>query len=122
MGRSFKLVREQRATWMVAIPALAALAAGTVWLALAREAPLRYAGVVRIELPLPPGSAPPGPAATGLSAGPQHVESVRPDLALLEDGPFGPLPESPPMAADPSSPMPVPSIWRTGARRWRFCS
>ena len=92
MGRSFKLVREQRATWMVAIPALAALAAGTVWLALAREAPLRYAGVVRIELPLPPGSAPPGPAATGQSAGPQHVESVRPDLALLEDGPFGPLP------------------------------
>jgi polysaccharide deacetylase 2 family uncharacterized protein YibQ len=92
MGRSFKLVPEQRAIWMVALPALAALAAGTVWLALAREAPLRYAGVVRIELPLPPGSAPPSPAATGLSAGPQHVESVRPDLALLEDGPFGPLP------------------------------
>ena len=62
MGRSFKLV-VSAAIWMVAIPALAVLAAGAVWLALAREAPLRYAEVARIELPLPPRSAQHVPAA-----------------------------------------------------------
>jgi uncharacterized protein len=92
MRRRFKLARERPAIWMVAIPILAALAAGTAWLALAREAPLRYAGVARIQLPLPPGSAQHVPAAPVPSAGPDNVESVPPDLALLEDGPFGPLP------------------------------
>jgi polysaccharide deacetylase 2 family uncharacterized protein YibQ len=92
MSLRFKLVREPRAIWMVALSVLALLAAGTVWLALGRETPLRYAEVARIDVPLPPGLAPHGPAATDLSIGPKHVESVRPDLALLEDGPFGQLP------------------------------
>jgi uncharacterized protein len=92
MGCLLKLVRERPASGMVAILVLAALAAGTAWLAGAREAPSRHAGVARIELPLPPALAPPAPAAGGPSDAAQHVERIRSDLALLEDGAFGPLP------------------------------
>jgi uncharacterized protein len=92
MGRLSKLVRERPAICMVAIVVLAVLAAGTAWLARAREAPLRYAGVARLELPLPPEPARDAPAPSRPSAGADSLESIRPDLALLEDGPFGPLP------------------------------
>jgi polysaccharide deacetylase 2 family uncharacterized protein YibQ len=77
---------------MVAIAVLAVLAAGTAWLVRAREPPLRSAGVARLELPLPPEPARHTPAPTGPSAAAESFESIRPDLALLEDGPFGPLP------------------------------
>lgn len=93
MGRRFRLLREHPAVCLVAIVILAAIAVSAGWVPLAREAPLRYTGVTRVELPLPAGAAPHAPVATDLSAGTDHVESVRPDLALLEDGPFGPLPK-----------------------------
>ena len=92
MGRRFKQGLEQPAIWSVAALLLVALAAGMAWVALAREAPLRYTGVARIELPMPPGFARPSPGVTDVPAGTGNVEVVRPDLALLEDGPFGPLP------------------------------
>lgn len=92
MGHRFKLVREQRAVWLAAVVVLVGLAVSAGWAALGREAPLRYTGVARIELPLPPGVARHGRAGTGLSAGTDDVGSMPPDLALLEDGPFGPLP------------------------------
>jgi uncharacterized protein len=93
MGRLLKLVRERPAIGMVAIFGLAALAAGTVWWARAREAPSRSTGVARVELPLPPELARPAPAPGSPSDGADDVErKIRPDLALLEDGPFGPLP------------------------------
>ena len=88
MRRRFKPGRKQPAILMVAIPILAVLVAGVAWFALAREAALRYAEVARIELPLPPRSAQHVPPAPG----PGNVESAVPDLALLEEGPFGPLP------------------------------
>lgn len=93
MGRRFKLVREQPAIRLIATFILAGLAAGAGWVALAREVPLRYTGVARIELPLPPGVARHAPGGTAPSARTDDGESLRPDLALLEDGPFGRLPK-----------------------------
>ena len=93
MGRGFKLVREQAAIWISAALGLAALAAGTAWLGLAREIPGRYAGVARIELPLPTDVVVHAPASNGPFDVAKDVERMRPDLALLEYGPFGPLPK-----------------------------
>ena len=92
MGRLFKLVRERAAIWIGAALGLAALAAGTAWLGLAREVPGPYPGVARIELPLPPELARHAPAPDSPPDAADHVERIRPDGALLEDGPFGPLP------------------------------
>ena len=92
MGRLFKLVRERAAIWIGAALGLAALAAGTAWLGLAREVPGPYPGVARIELPLPPELARHAPASDSPPDAADHVERTRPDGALLEDGPFGPLP------------------------------
>jgi polysaccharide deacetylase 2 family uncharacterized protein YibQ len=91
MGRLLEMVRERPALGMAAFLVLAALAAGSAWLARAREAPSRAAGVARIELPLPPAAAP-AAAAGGPSAAAKHAGRIRSDLALFEDGPFGPLP------------------------------
>ena len=93
MDRRFKLLRQHPAVCLVAIVILAAIAVSAGWLPLTREAPLRFTGVTRVELPLPPGGAPRAPVAKDLLGGTDHAESVRPDLALLEDGPFGPLPK-----------------------------
>ena len=92
MGRLFKLVRERAAIWIGVALGLAALAAGTAWLGLAREVPGPYPGVARIELPLPPELARHAPASDSPPDAADHVERTRPDGALLEDGPFGPLP------------------------------
>jgi polysaccharide deacetylase 2 family uncharacterized protein YibQ len=91
MGRLLKLVRERPAIGMLTVFLLAALAAGATWWARAREASLRNAAVARIELPLP-DVARPAPAPNLLSHAADDVERLRPDRALLEDGPFGPLP------------------------------
>src|SRR5690606_33996504 len=88
MGRRFELVRELPAS-RVAAAVLAALGVAATWVAVARDAPLRYSGVPRIELPLPATTTPvDGDAA----AGGEPIERGGGDLALLEDGPFGPLP------------------------------
>ena len=92
MGRLFKLVRERAAIWIGAALGLAALAAGTAWLGLAWEVPGPDPGVARIELPLPPELARHAPAPDSPPGAADHVERIRPDGALLEDGPFGPLP------------------------------
>jgi uncharacterized protein len=92
MGRRFKLVREQAAIWIGAALGLAVLAAGMAWLGLPRETPARDPGVARIELPLPTDAVGHGPAPGGLAALTRRAGDARPDLALLEDGPFGPLP------------------------------
>jgi hypothetical protein len=102
MGRLSELVRERPAICMVAVVALVVIAAGSAWLVLARAHPLRSAGVARLELPLPPAPARHAPAPTGPSAAAKSLESIRPDLALLEDGPFGPLPR---IAADGRRPF-----------------
>jgi uncharacterized protein len=92
MGRRFKLTGEQAAIWIGAAVGLAALAVGMAWLGLTRETPARDPGVARIELPLPLEYARHVPAADSPSDAAKDVERIRPDRALLEDGPFGPLP------------------------------
>jgi polysaccharide deacetylase 2 family uncharacterized protein YibQ len=92
MGRRFKLVREQAAIWIGAALGLAALAAGMAWLGLARETPARDPGEARIELPLPLELARHAPPDDSPSDAAKDVERIPPDGALLEDGPFGPLP------------------------------
>jgi hypothetical protein len=85
------------------MPALAAvvLAAGAGWLALRDQGAVRYTGVARVELPLPPPvtrravapAVPHDAPAPDLDA-PRDagIATTSFDSSLLEDGPFGPLP------------------------------
>jgi uncharacterized protein len=70
--------------------ALIALAGIAVWLTLAGEGTVRYAGVARVELPLP--VAPRDAVDLALPGNAVEVRTVPLDFTLTEDGPFGPLP------------------------------
>jgi hypothetical protein len=82
--------------------AVIVVAAGAGWLALGGEGAVRYTGVAKVELPLPPpatqravvpalpldGYAPARPVPHNGDG----IAATSVDLSLLEDGPFGPLP------------------------------
>jgi uncharacterized protein len=70
--------------------ALIALAGIALWLALAREGAVRYAGVATVELPLPAAAREAVDLPMPRSA--VEIRTVPLDVALTEDGPFGPLP------------------------------
>jgi polysaccharide deacetylase 2 family uncharacterized protein YibQ len=73
---------------------LVVVAAAVGWLALGGEGAVRYTGIARVELPLPP------PASSraleqvdpALPRDADELAAISLDPSLIEDGPFGPLP------------------------------
>jgi uncharacterized protein len=74
--------------------AAAVIAATAAWLALGGEGVVRYTGVARVELPLPPVASPDSSDQVdpALPRNADALAAISPDPSLLEDGPFGPLP------------------------------
>jgi hypothetical protein len=88
-------------SWRYAL-GLALVAAGAAWMALGDEGAVRYSGVARVELPLPAAETPatfaPPPPQRGHAPEPGAAPATKDsaaaavDPALIEHGPFGPLP------------------------------
>jgi uncharacterized protein len=88
--------REQRWLWRAFACLVVLVALGAGWVALAREGAVRYTGVAKVQLPLPAALERRGAAESGLPA-PELRSEPTPeraglDPALIEYGPFGPLP------------------------------
>lgn len=92
MGWRRRLVRKHPAIWLGATVVAIGVAVSAGWVVRAAGAPLRYTNVARVELPLPSDVDRRGTVGTGERGRIEGLANLRPDPALIEDGPLGPLP------------------------------